>query len=442
MTTEAADPAAPEPAEAVPAAPEDQPEPAPTPATDAPSDAKPEPESDPSAEPATLSKPVPVPVPAAEPEPVPGPVAEAELVPEPEHGPVPEPEPEPVTVPGPAAELEPATVPEPAVEAELVPEPGPLPAPELEPATVPGPVAEAELVPEPEPGPLPAPESATVPEPAAEAELVPEPEPAPAVAAPAAAEAAAPAPAAPEAVPAVDGPSAVRKPRRRGKTALIMAVAVVLGVLGGAGVGYAVQQHRAPTPLPPLAGTQPSYPAGHSTALALTAAEDDMVKTDGDLTKLLVPAPAKAQADPLEAGIDTYLDLAEYAETRENPGGAFTWYADNHFRRAAQARWQSGSDWTTIRLVQFAHAYENGAETDVQDQQGYIKGVTAVAIPGTHAGEVFPGTAAQHDNSGTYYEGYAFFQHGDISAQLEISSPNPVSAKALLALAQNQMERL
>jgi hypothetical protein len=293
-----------------------------------------------------------------------------------------------------------------------------------------------------------------VPEPAVEAELVPAPAPAPAAAVPAADEAAAPAPApaaavpaadeaaALEAVPAVDGPSAARKPRRRGKTALIMAVAVVLGVLGGAGAGYAVQQHRAPTPLPPLAGTQPSYPAGHSTGLALTAAEDDMVKTDGDLTKLLVPAPAKAKADPLEAGIDTYLDLAEYAETREDPGGAFGWYADNHFRRAAQARWQSGSDWTTITLVQFAHAYENGAETDVQDQQGYIKGVTAVAIPGTHAGEVFPGTAAQHDNSGTYYEGYAFFQHGDISAQLEISSPNPVSAKALLALAQNQMERL
>nr|WP_134002793.1 hypothetical protein [Streptomyces sp. 846.5] len=266
-----------------------------------------------------------------------------------------------------------------------------------------------------------------------------------------AAPASAPAPAADEAaaaaeapaeVPAVEGPSAARKPRRRGKTALIMAVAVVLGILGGAGVGYAVQQHRAPTPLPPLAVAQPSYPAGHSTAPALTAAEDDMVKTDGDLTKLLVPAPAKAQADPLEAGIDIYLDLAQYAETRENPGGAFTWYADNHFRRAAQARWQSGSDWTTVRLVQFAHAYEDSARTDVQDQQGYIKGVTPVAIPGTSAGEVFPGTAAQHDNSGTYYEGYAFFQHGDISAQLEVWSPHPVSAKALLALAQNQMERL
>lgn len=325
MTTEAAEPAAPEPAEeAVPAAPQDQPEPVPAPATDAPSDA------------------VPVPAPEAEPE----------------------------------------------SEPKAEPEAGPTPAPTAAPA-------------------------------------------------PAADEAAAP-----TAVPAVEGPSAARKPRRRGKTVLIMAVAVVLGVLGGAGAGYAVQQHRAPTPLPPLAVAEPSYPAGHSTAPALTAAEDDMVKTDGDLTKLLVPAPAKAKADPLEAGFDTYLDLADYAETREKPGGAFTWYADNHFRRAAQARWQSGSDWTTIRLVQFAHTSEDGAQTDVQDQQGYIKGVKAIAIPGSNAGEVFPGTAAQHDSSGTYYEGYAFFQHGDISAQLEIWSPHPVSAKALLALAKNQMERL
>ena len=288
-------------------------------------------------------------------------------------------------------------------------------APEVQPEPLPEAVADApsESVPEPEPGPEPEPE--------AEPGPGPEAEPGPLT---------------------VQMAPAERKPRRRGKTALIMAVAVVLGVLGGAVVGYAVQKNRAPTPLPPFAVTQPSYPAAHSTAPALTAADDDMVKTDGDLTRLLVPAPAKAKADPDEGAIDTWLDLAAYAETREGPGGAFKWYATNHFRRAAQARWQSGSDWTTIMLVQFAHANEDGAQTDVKDQQGYIKGVTAVAIPGTVGGYLYAGTKARHDDSGTYYEGYAFFQHGDISVQLEISSPHPVSAKALLALAQNQMERL
>ncbi|WP_052433384.1 hypothetical protein [Streptacidiphilus carbonis] len=309
----------------------------------------------------------------------------------------------------------------------------PEPEPEPEPVAEDGVKAEAEAAPAVAPDPVatPAPEQA----PAGAA--VPVTEALPVADAPAA-----DAPAAESGSQSQAEAPGGRKPRRRGKTALIMAVAVALGVLGGAGVGYAVQQHRAPTPLPPLSVAQPSYPAAHSTAPALTAAQDDMVRTDGDLTKLLVPAPPKAKADPQWDGIDTWLDLADYAETRSGPGGAFNWYATNHFRRAAQARWQLGSEWTTIRLVQFAHTSEDGAQTDVEDQQGYMKDAKAVAIPGSHSGQVYPGTAAKHDDSGTYYTGHAFFLHGDISVQIDIDSPQPVTAKALLALAQSQMERL
>ncbi len=227
------------------------------------------------------------------------------------------------------------------------------------------------------------------------------------------------------------------KKRPRGRTALIMAVAVVLGLLGGAGTGYAVQSARKPTPLPPLSVAQPKYPAKRVAAPALPASQDDQVKTDGDLTKLLVQPP-KGVKSPL---VD-WLDLADYAETRSGPGGAFNWYARNHFRRAAESIWDKGADYYEIRLVQFTHDGEAGASQDVTQQQGYIDGVRGVAIPGTAEGLVFPGTKRHGSGSDAYYDGYAFAQHGDISVQITIDSDHPVSKSTLMTLAQTQLERL
>ena len=228
-----------------------------------------------------------------------------------------------------------------------------------------------------------------------------------------------------------------RKPRPRGRTALIMAGAVVLGVLGGGGTGYAVQAARRPTPLPPLSVAQPKYPARHVAGPALPASQDDQVKTDGDLTKLVVQPP-KGSKDR----ITDWLDLADYAETRSGPGGAFSWYADAHFRRAAESLWDQGSTSYEIRLVQFAHDGEAGATSDVAQQQGYVDTVTGVKIPGTADGKVFPGSKRHGSGSYAYYDGYAFAQHGDISVQIRIDSDHPVTASMLVALAKNQLERL
>ncbi|WP_370131562.1 hypothetical protein [Streptacidiphilus sp. EB103A] len=266
--------------------------------------------------------------------------------------------------------------------------------------------------------------------------------------APAAVEAAAVEADAPAAVPAVDGPPAARKPRRRGRTALIMAVAVVLGAVGGAAVGYAVQQSRPPTPLPPLAGTQPSYPAVHSSAAALSAADDDQVKTDGDLIKLLVPAPHGATKLTGSDQIDSWMDAADYAESYEKPGGELSWLLDHSFRRAASADWQEGTGsitYTTVRLVQFGHSDESSAQRQTTDQEGYAPdatGGTAVSVPGTVSGQVYAGTKNTGTNGSTNYEGRGYAVHGDIAVEVFVNSDHQVSAKTVLALLQSQLERL
>lgn len=245
------------------------------------------------------------------------------------------------------------------------------------------------------------------------------------------------------AVPEPEAVGPVRRPR--GRTALIMAVAVVLGVLGGAGTGYAVQSARRPTPLPPLSVAQPAYPALHN-APKLPADQDDQVKTDGDLTELLVPAPAGTKPS---GGLDSthvWLGLADFAETFENPGKAFQHLALNHFRRVAQADWSKGSESTAIHLVQYSQDGKTAAHTEVTDQESYgpeYTGGTAVDVPGTSDGQVFPGRKdLSHAGEASYYEGRAYAAHGDIAVEMFVNSAHPVSAQALLTLLQNQLERL
>lgn len=115
----------------------------------------------------------------------------------------------------------------------------------------PDPEPEREPVPEPAVEPVPTAVSAPA-EPGAEA--VPADAPTPALV-PDADAAAVP-------VPADAPPLPSYKPRRRGRTTLLIASAAVLGVLAGGGLGYRVQQNREPTPLPPLIGPMLAQPKG------------------------------------------------------------------------------------------------------------------------------------------------------------------------------------
>ncbi|MEU2668026.1 hypothetical protein ABZ622_04010 [Streptomyces sp. NPDC007164] len=63
------------------------------------------------------------------------------------------------------------------------------------------------------------------------------------------------------AAPAAAPAAAPVAKRPRGRTALLLVAAAVLGIAGGTAVGYDVQAGRAPTPLPVLAQPGLAYPS-------------------------------------------------------------------------------------------------------------------------------------------------------------------------------------
>ena len=225
-----------------------------------------------------------------------------------------------------------------------------------------------------------------------------------------------------------------------------MTAAVVLGVLGGGAVGYDVQYNRTPTPLPSVAVAQPKYPLTHAAQPPLSPADDDMVKTDGDLTKLLLPAPSGATPGVPGGSIVSYWNLAQYAEQFVVPGNEFSQLADHGFRRAANANWEQGNNqFCIIDLVQFTHADEAGALQQMQalsTSGSAWAGGTSVSLPGSDSDVVFAGTKSHTTGAATYYEGRAFGVHGDIAVEVDFQSDSPVSAQTMQDLLQKQMERL
>ncbi len=103
------------------------------------------------------------------------------------------------------------------------------------------------------------------------------------------------------------------RPRRRGRTTLLIAVAAVLGVVAGTCTGFLVQANRAPDALPSLSQATLTQAKG-LTSEPLSAAQDRRVKVDGDLRKLLLKRPSGARDADYTTGEDGWLDLAGYAE--------------------------------------------------------------------------------------------------------------------------------
>ncbi|MFD0329712.1 hypothetical protein ACFQZC_19770 [Streptacidiphilus monticola] len=177
--------------------------------------------------------------------------------------------------------------------------------------------------------------------------------------------------------------AAASEPRRRRRTGLLFGLAVLLGVVGGAGTGYGVQASRPPTPLPPLTVPQPAYPSARAGAPALTADEDDMVRTDGDLTKLLLPLP---KGSKLADDIQGWESLSEYAQSFDRPGDAFRHQLELGFRRAAHTSWRTGDVFVNVELSQYQHAAEDSADSYVSDQLGF-----AADRGGDPGGSAIPG---------------------------------------------------
>jgi hypothetical protein len=251
------------------------------------------------------------------------------------------------------------------------------------------------------------------------------------------------APAAPGAVPVE--PAAPR-PRRRGRTALLIAGALVLGVLAGTCAGYLVQAGSEPTKLASL--SQPTLRQAEGEGPEpLSAAQDRRVKTDGDLRKLLVKKPSGAKDAEWLEGSDGWMDLAEYADNFEKPKEAFGNLVGDEFRRAAATGWESGNTSTVeVRLVQYRQEEALAAAESAESGHYWADGEDSTdswAIPGTSDGRAY--VHKEPETEPGYLPLYSAEAHawrGDITMEIWVYDSKPVSKKTILDLATRQMERL
>jgi hypothetical protein len=232
--------------------------------------------------------------------------------------------------------------------------------------------------------------------------------------------------------------------RRRGRTAVLIAVAAVLGVLGGVGAGYGIQYQREATPLPPLVGAMPVQPKGAAPdAPALPASQDRAAVFDGNLLDRLMPIPKGAKDSERE-----WVTLPDYAEYFDDPAGAFNMLAGDDFRRSVIADWTAADDtYYEIHMIQFrddadaltSQVFSQWAPDSSWDPQ-YGQ---SVQIPDATNGYAYPsGKAVTKDGYEPYYEGYAIAQVGNILVDVYVEQSHPVAVKTVLSAINKQLERL
>lgn len=294
----------------------------------------------------------------------------------------------------------------------------------------PDPEPEREPVPEPVVEPVPTAASSPA-EPGAEAESVP-------ADAPALVPDAAAAP-----VPADAPPPPSYKPRRRGRTTLLIASAAVLGVLAGGGLGYRVQQNREPTPLPPLIGPMLAQPKGVGPDPARPAGQDRDVVYQADLFKLLMPTPKGA-----EEQFRDWMSLSDYADSYNGTDYMFRTFATNDYQRGVRAEWTDPHKaYVIVSLTQFrdeAAPYapelfieqQELADDDPEDGPSH-------AVPGVSSGYVW-GSAKAHKEAGYLpeYEARGLAQIGNIYVEVFVNSPHPVPYSTVMSVMKKQLERL
>ncbi len=234
--------------------------------------------------------------------------------------------------------------------------------------------------------------------------------------------------------------------RRRGRTTLLIAGAVVLGLVAGTCAGYLVQADREPTKLPSL--SQPTMPQAKGPAPEpLPATRDRQVKTDGDLRKLLLTKPKGTKDASWLEGQDGWLDLAAYADSYEKPKEIFGDLVGNEFRRVAVTGWEAGGSYTVeLRLVQFRQE-ETVAAADYCDNGQYwaekAGSTDSWPVAGTGTGMAYvhhkPQTEAGYL---PLYSAEAHAWRGDIAMEVWIYGSRVIPKKTIMDLAERQMERL
>ncbi|MCT9077122.1 hypothetical protein [Streptomyces fulvoviolaceus] len=234
------------------------------------------------------------------------------------------------------------------------------------------------------------------------------------------------------------------RPRRRGRTTLLIAGAAVLGLVAGTCAGYLVQADREPTKLPPL--SQPVLKQAKGEAEPLSAAQDRRVKTDGDLRKLLLKKPAGAKESDL-ADDDGWMELADYADLFEHPENAFGNLISEEFRRAAVTSWKVGSTYgVEIRLIQYRQEETLQAPVSAENEQYWADaedGTESWPVAGSGNGMAYVHT--EPDTEPGYlpqYSAEAIAWRGDILMEIYVWDTKLISKKKIMDLAERQMERL
>ncbi|MFE0652792.1 hypothetical protein ACFVZH_29885 [Streptomyces sp. NPDC059534] len=255
---------------------------------------------------------------------------------------------------------------------------------------------------------------------------------------------------APEAAPPVANPPAARPRRRVLRTVGLIAVAAVLGLVGGTAVGYGIQADREPTPLPAL--NQPDLvhpkplPKGQEPE-PLSAAEDRRVKTDGDLRKLLLPKPAGAKKADFAAG-DGWMSVPEFAAEFNEPGTALSYQLENGIRRVVTTSWMTGKYRATeIRLVQYRSNDGLGARDHTEDQQDYMPEKRYAdnegdPLKGSTNGRYYLFPVERKAGYLDFYEARAYFHRGDIAVEIFVVDTKKISKNDIRSLAERQLGRL
>ncbi|MFI7342330.1 hypothetical protein ACIBUY_30860 [Streptomyces sp. NPDC050085] len=219
----------------------------------------------------------------------------------------------------------------------------------------------------------------------------------------------------------------------------------MLGVVAGVCTGYVVQAGREPDPLPPLAQQKVGQAKDTKAPVALSAAEDHRVKTDGDLRKLLVPRPAGTQKS---GGVQGWVDQYGYAGDYKEPGRMFADLSDDSFRRSAVTEWKKGQSTTEVHLIQFRDTEKLSSRNFLSGQLTYMSdsewaGNGGEPVPGSSNARVYvfdhPRTEAGYL---PLYEARALGARGDIVMDLWFFDTKPIPKKTAMALAKRQLERL
>ncbi|MEW1635029.1 hypothetical protein AB0469_13225 [Streptomyces sp. NPDC093801] len=235
--------------------------------------------------------------------------------------------------------------------------------------------------------------------------------------------------------------------RRRGRTTALIAGALVLGALAGTVTGYAIQYDREPTPLPPLAQQKldtPKAQAPNDATTVKTINANRWHKSDGELTDLLIEAPAGAQVD-----FDGYDTLDSLSTTFTKPSGAMRAFLRDGFRRLATRSWTQGDIGVEVRLIQFRDF--SGADEFYRDQVTYMPnkdfaGNGGVAVPGVSAGlgHVWVYSELSSEGGHAVREARAVLRRGDIVMDVYYTDERarPIAESDVLDLAKRQLERL